>query len=85
MGDVGHGAASMADWRDAILTLLDDEERARTLGRNGRQVVEKHFSVKLIAGQLGNILRGDHVKEPASLGKAVTGGTIKRDESGSVR
>ena len=85
MADVGYGAASMADWSDAILTLLDDEERARTLGRNGRQVVEKHFSVKHVAGQIGNILRGVGPQEPVRLGKPVTEGTTKRDESGSVR
>jgi glycosyltransferase involved in cell wall biosynthesis len=85
MGEVGHGATSMADWRDALLTLLDDEERARTLARNGRQVVEKHFSVKPIAGQIGNILRGVRPQEPVRLGGPVTEGMTKRDESGSVR
>lgn len=51
MGSIGCRAGSAEDWYDALAMLLEDQENSKIMGRNGRRVVERHFSSEIIAGQ----------------------------------
>lgn len=56
-GDVGFGATSVADWEDALETLLTDRTAAAEMGRKGRRVVEEEFSVRALSPRLARILK----------------------------
>lgn len=56
--DVGFGPASQAEWVDALIQLVDeDDERARR-GHAGRVLVESSYSLRVLAPRLAAILRG---------------------------
>lgn len=55
--DVGFAATVHDDWHEALLRLYDDRALASRLGRNGRAVVEEHFSVNANAAKLAAIFR----------------------------
>ena len=57
MDDVGLPAANDDQWVDAMLTLHRDPARAHTLGANGRALVERAFSIPVIAAQLASAMR----------------------------
>lgn len=56
-GDVGFGPRSDDEWVDALDALLADPARAAAMGRAGRAVVERDFSVTTIAPRLAAHLR----------------------------
>ncbi|AEG15313.1 glycosyl transferase group 1 [Desulfofundulus kuznetsovii DSM 6115] len=58
LGKVGFAAKSLDEWVDALLTMLSagDSEREK-MGNTGRRVVEKHFSIDVIAPTLARVLR----------------------------
>ncbi len=45
------------EWVEALLTLHRDRDLAQTLGRAGRALAEKSFSVPVISRQLAAIMR----------------------------
>jgi glycosyltransferase involved in cell wall biosynthesis len=55
-GRVGFGAASECDWVDHLDVLLRDPELALQMGRVGREVVLKKYSVDALAPQFAKIL-----------------------------
>jgi glycosyltransferase involved in cell wall biosynthesis len=57
MADVGLPATTEDDWVEALLTMYRDRERARALGRAGRELAERVFSVPVIAPQLAAAMR----------------------------
>jgi glycosyltransferase involved in cell wall biosynthesis len=57
MADVGMGASSDDQWVEALMTLYRDRDRARALGETGRALVERSFSVSVIAPQLAELMR----------------------------
>jgi glycosyltransferase involved in cell wall biosynthesis len=57
MADVGLAAADDDGWVDAVLALHRDPARARTLGANGRTLMERSFSIPVIAAQLASAMR----------------------------
>jgi len=57
MADVGLAATTEDEWVEALLTLYRDRDRARALGRRGRQLTEQAFSVPVIAPQLAAVMR----------------------------
>ncbi len=57
MADVGLAAASVEEWLEALLSLYHDRDGARSLGRNGRELAERSFSVPVIARQLASTMR----------------------------
>lgn len=57
MADVGLPATSEDEWVEALLTLYRDRDQARSLGRNGRALTERCFSLPVIAGQLATVMR----------------------------
>ena len=57
MADVGLAASSEDEWVEALLTLHRDRDLAQTLGRAGRALAEKSFSVPVISRQLAAIMR----------------------------
>jgi glycosyltransferase involved in cell wall biosynthesis len=57
MGDVGIAASCEDEWVEAMRLLHEDREHARALGCAGREVVERSFSVPVIARQLASVMR----------------------------
>jgi glycosyltransferase involved in cell wall biosynthesis len=57
MADVGLAASSEDAWVEALLTLHRDRDGARVLGRNGRDLAVRAFSVPVIAAQLAATMR----------------------------
>jgi len=57
MADVGLSASTEDEWVDALFTLYRDRDRARSLGRDGRALAERSFSVPVIAPQLAAAMR----------------------------
>lgn len=56
--NIGYAANSMTEWSENIISLLDQKNLACEYGKNGREVVECHYSVKVIAPKLANYLKG---------------------------
>jgi glycosyltransferase involved in cell wall biosynthesis len=57
MAEVGLPATTEDEWVDALLTLYRDRDRADALGRRGRELAERTFSVPVIAIQLAAAMR----------------------------
>ena len=55
-GEVGLGPRSESEWVDALSGLLRDSEAREAMGRVGRQVVERHYSLENLAPRLGAYL-----------------------------
>jgi len=58
MGNVGIGAATLDQWVDALLALLDNAQLRASMGTAGRCVVETFFSVDVLAPRLADVLKG---------------------------
>jgi glycosyltransferase involved in cell wall biosynthesis len=54
-GNVGLAASNAGEWVEALAALYQDRERAAAMGREGRSVVEQHYSVQGAASQLASI------------------------------
>jgi glycosyltransferase involved in cell wall biosynthesis len=57
-GVTGYLTNSPAEWVDRLESLIDDAELRGALGRSARERVEKHYSAKVWAPFVGEILRG---------------------------
>lgn len=57
MAEVGLAADDDDGWVEALLTLYRDRDRAGTLGRQGRALAERDFSVPVVAAQLAAAMR----------------------------
>jgi glycosyltransferase involved in cell wall biosynthesis len=57
MADVGVAATTEDEWVEALLTIYRDRDRAQALGRAGRDLAERVFSVPVIAPQLAAAMR----------------------------
>lgn len=58
LGEVGFGPTTAREWLDALETLYSEREAGREMGRRGRTLVERRFSVERVAAMLEGILRG---------------------------
>jgi glycosyltransferase involved in cell wall biosynthesis len=56
-GAVGFGPRSIAEWADCITWLLENQEKGRAMGVAGRQVVEDHYSLRLLSPKLAGYLK----------------------------
>jgi glycosyltransferase involved in cell wall biosynthesis len=56
-GDVGFGPKTREEWYQAFTRLYDDRELSKTMGANGRRIVEADFSVAANVGKLVEIFR----------------------------
>ena len=56
-GEVGLAAAAQGEWPMALTRLIDDREASARMGREGRSVVERFYSVRENAGLLARIFR----------------------------
>ncbi len=56
-GNVGFGAATPTEWVEHIKWLLDHPEAAHQIGLNGRQIVEQHYSLDVVAPQMASYLK----------------------------
>ncbi len=57
IAEVGIAAQSLPEWSDAIEELYAEREYARQCGKNGRRVIEEHFSRDRITDQLVEVFR----------------------------
>lgn len=57
MGDIGFPAVTPGDWHDALTTLYHDRTLGRKCGAEGRRIVEKHFSRKVVSRVLAAIFK----------------------------
>ena len=57
MAEVGLAASSEDEWVEALLALYRDRDKAAALGRSGRELAERTFSVPVIAAQLATAMR----------------------------
>ncbi len=51
-GSGGLVAKTNAEWRDALVSLIDNPDLAAAIGKRGRELVDSQFSAKTIARQL---------------------------------
>lgn len=56
-GEIGFGAARLQDWVDALETLLASPQLCERMGRAGRAVSERYYSVDVLAPRLAATLR----------------------------
>jgi glycosyltransferase involved in cell wall biosynthesis len=54
---VGLPARDAAGWTDAILGLLGDPDARAAMGRRGRELVEREYSLAALAPRLAALLR----------------------------
>lgn len=63
LGNIGLGAISISDWKDALLHLLSAPEQRAALGKEGHRVVHEKFSldatIPLLAESLRHLVRTD--------------------------
>lgn len=57
MAEVGLAATTDDEWVEALLALYRDRDQSRRLGRNGRDLAERSFSIPVIAPQLAALMR----------------------------
>ena len=57
MGEIGMGATTADEWVDTLSNLLNAKSLRLKMGRQGRQVVDAHFSIDVIAPKLAAILQ----------------------------
>ncbi len=56
LGQAGIAATGQPQWVDALLGLLSDSKMRETMGKTGRLIVEKHFSINVIAPRIARSL-----------------------------
>jgi glycosyltransferase involved in cell wall biosynthesis len=56
-GQVGLAARTEDQWLEALESLYRDHALCRKMGQTGRQVVEKHYAVHIVADKLADIFR----------------------------
>ena len=56
-GAVGFGVASETEWVEALLALVDEPDRARTMGREARRQAEAHYAIDVLAPRLASVLK----------------------------
>jgi glycosyltransferase involved in cell wall biosynthesis len=57
LGHSGFGADTPHDWFDRINELISNPTHANELGRNGREIVERHFSIAVLTPILARVLK----------------------------
>ena len=57
-GACGIGASSEAEWVEALIALLDNEELCTHFGAGGRFLAQSHFSITTVAPTLARLLLG---------------------------
>lgn len=57
LGEVGLAARDRDEWVQALCSMLDDPDTARTRGAHGRDVVREHFALDVLATQLARYFR----------------------------
>ena len=56
-GEVGFGATSAREWTETLEALLASPNLRAHMGRAGRAIAERHYSLAALAPRLANILR----------------------------
>ncbi len=58
MAEVGIGAKDDDDWYEAFKYFYDNPEQGIRFGRQGRRIVEEHFSCQVVSKKLADIFKG---------------------------
>ncbi len=56
-GNLGFGPQTLSEWTDALELLLENPDQATAMGKAGREVVERHYSLNLLAPRLASFVR----------------------------
>jgi glycosyltransferase involved in cell wall biosynthesis len=56
-GHVGFAATSQSDWIDALIYLFNNRDAGKEIGKCGKDVVEKYYSIKIIVKELVKIFK----------------------------
>lgn len=56
-GNIGFAASREGDWLDALIFLYEDGNQRSVMGREGRIIVEREYSQKIVSGELATIMR----------------------------
>jgi len=56
-GRVGFGPKDIREWTEALNALLENPEEAQIMGVAGRQVIEQHYALHILAPRLISFLR----------------------------
>ena len=56
-GEMGIGATTEDEWTSALVHLYDQRDEARRMGARARQVVEQHYSVRVVAPALAELFK----------------------------
>ncbi len=56
-GEIGFGVLTADEWVEALGELIRNPEKSARIGKNGRKVIEEHYSVDVLAPQLAQILQ----------------------------
>lgn len=56
LGNVGFAASSLHEWRENLVRLLHDSGLRLQMGKQGRRIVEEHFSTEITAKSLAEHL-----------------------------
>jgi glycosyltransferase involved in cell wall biosynthesis len=57
MGEIGYGVSGNSEWTEALMALVDDAGLRSLMGSSGREIVEKNFSLSVVATELVDIIR----------------------------
>lgn len=55
MGKIGFGADTVDAWYDCLTELFINNDMRLTMGNKGREIIDRHFSIKKISEQLAKI------------------------------
>jgi glycosyltransferase involved in cell wall biosynthesis len=55
--ELGFGAKSLSQWTDALMCLISNAKLRKSMGINGRNVVNMEYSISAIVPQLSRIIR----------------------------
>lgn len=53
--DIGYGVKKQEEWIEAMVALWNDHSLREKMGENGRTLIEKEYSVNIIANQISDI------------------------------
>jgi glycosyltransferase involved in cell wall biosynthesis len=56
-GEIGFSAVSRADWFEALVWLYNNKNEGRMMGLNGREIVNRQYSQKVVCEKLEAIFR----------------------------
>lgn len=60
--DIGYGVKKPTDWLEVLTALWNDQSLRKKMGANGRALIEKKYSVIVVADQLSDIFNKGRIR-----------------------